>query len=121
MVDPEFPRGRESNEMLMHVFAAEVGATVEEAVGLAVDRVQDVFLASMERRAERGDNGRRTVLMRGAAKPVRTASLRLPAAAGRVATTSSYAAMTLGMCTLFRTRLGLRRMRRRGGSIGRGM
>src|SRR5438034_10546096 len=103
MVDPAFPRGRETNEMLMHVFAAEVGATVEEAVGLAVDRVQDVYLASMERRAEQGDSSRQTVLMRGAGKPLRTASLVLPAAAGRAATTTSYAAMRLGLRTLFRT------------------
>lgn len=114
-------RGRDTNEMLMHVFAAEVGATVEEAVGLAVDRVQDAYLVSMQRRAERQDHGRKGVLMRAAGRPLRTASLVLPAAAGRTATTSSYVAMRLAMCTLFRTRLELRRMRRRGGSIGRGM
>jgi hypothetical protein len=112
---------RDAPEMLMHVVAGEVGATVEEAVGLTLDRLQDVYLLTMQRQAERGANGRANVLMRGAAAPLRTASFVLPSAAGRTATTSSYVAMRLGMCALFRTRLGLRRMRRRGAFIGRGM
>jgi hypothetical protein len=109
-------------DILLREVASEIGTTVEQAVGLAVDRGQDLALCAIMRIvASRQPGPRQRSLLLQAARPLRTSSFLVPPAAGRVAAATSYVAMRVGLGLLGHSRDALLRMRMRGIVPRRGM
>jgi hypothetical protein len=110
------------SDVLLREVASEIGTTVEQAVGLAVDKVQDLALCAVVRYAasRRPSKAERTFLLQ-VARPLRASSFVVPPAAGRTAAATSYVAMRVALGLLGQSRDALLRRRMRGMVPQRGM
>jgi hypothetical protein len=110
------------SDVLLRDVAAEIGMTVEQAVGIVVDGVQDIALCGVMRYVvSREPTAVQRRALFGAVRPLRATSFVVPPAAGRVAATTSYVAMRVGLGLLEQSRDALLRMRMRGIVPRRGM